>query len=154
MKKTNNRGFSLVELIVVIAIMAVLVGALAPQFIKYVERGRKSTDVQNVASIITAVQTYAADPMVTTNKFATNADGTDKTYTLSLTTTEVATSSMAEGPVKAALENAGIKSVKLSSGNWHTGSVTLNFVASSDGSVVASDANGDANQDIVKGLYK
>jgi type IV pilus assembly protein PilA len=34
MKKANNQGFSLVELIIVIAIMAVLVGVLAPQFIK------------------------------------------------------------------------------------------------------------------------
>ncbi|MBP5311039.1 MAG: type II secretion system protein, partial [Lachnospiraceae bacterium] len=37
-KLRNNSGFSMVELIVVIAIMAVLVGLLAPQFIKYVER--------------------------------------------------------------------------------------------------------------------
>ena len=29
-KKMNNKGFSLVELIVVIAIMAVLIGVLAP----------------------------------------------------------------------------------------------------------------------------
>ena len=49
-KSLTNKGFSLVELIIVIAIMAVLVGVLAPQFLKYVERSRKSTDVQNVAS--------------------------------------------------------------------------------------------------------
>ena len=53
-KSLTNKGFSLVELIIVIAIMAVLVGVLAPQFLKYVERSRKSTDVQNVASIVTA----------------------------------------------------------------------------------------------------
>ena len=33
----NNKGFSLIELIVVIAIMAILVSVLAPQFMKYVE---------------------------------------------------------------------------------------------------------------------
>ena len=46
--KENNKGFSLVELIIVIAIMAVLVGVLAPQFIKYVESSKISTDMQNV----------------------------------------------------------------------------------------------------------
>ena len=40
----NNKGFSLVELIIVVAIMAVLIGVLAPQYIKYVEKSRKSTD--------------------------------------------------------------------------------------------------------------
>ena len=34
-KKMDNRGFSLVELIIVIAIMAVLIVALAPQYLKY-----------------------------------------------------------------------------------------------------------------------
>ena len=61
MKKTNNKGFSLVELIIVIAIMAVLIGVLAPQFIKYVERSRESTDLQNVEEVKTAVETYVAD---------------------------------------------------------------------------------------------
>ena len=45
-KQKNNKGFSLVELIVVIAIMAVLVGVLAPQLIKYVEKSREATDIQ------------------------------------------------------------------------------------------------------------
>lgn len=40
-KKLNNKGFSLVELIIVIAIMAVLIGVLAPQYLKYVERSRE-----------------------------------------------------------------------------------------------------------------
>ena len=54
-KSLTNKGFSLVELIIVIAIMAVLVGVLAPQFLKYVERSRKSTDCQNATSIVTAL---------------------------------------------------------------------------------------------------
>ena len=74
-KSLTNKGFSLVELIIVIAIMAVLVGVLAPQFLKYVERSRKSTDVQNVASIVTALQTYAADPTVATANQLTDEIG-------------------------------------------------------------------------------
>jgi type IV pilus assembly protein PilA len=63
MKKVvkNNKGFSLVELIVVIAIMAVLVGVLAPQFMGYVEKSREATDIQNLDSIRTQVEAYVAD---------------------------------------------------------------------------------------------
>lgn len=64
-KQKNNKGFSLVELIVVIAIMAVLVGVLAPQFIKYVERSRQSTDLQNVEELKNAVEVEAADNGIT-----------------------------------------------------------------------------------------
>ena len=56
-KQKNNKGFSLVELIVVIAIMAVLVGVLAPQLIKYVEKSREATDIQTCDNIATALKT-------------------------------------------------------------------------------------------------
>lgn len=56
MKKMNNKGFSLVELIIVIAIMAVLVGVLAPQFIKYVENSRVATDESAAAEVLNATK--------------------------------------------------------------------------------------------------
>ena len=62
----NNKGFSLIELIVVIAIMAILVGAMAPQVTKYIEKSRKSADVQALGTLYTAVLTELLDPDVTT----------------------------------------------------------------------------------------
>lgn len=60
-KEKNNKGFSLVELIIVIAIMAILVGVLAPQFMKYLESSRQSTDIDSIAAYKTAVETTVID---------------------------------------------------------------------------------------------
>lgn len=53
--KNSDAGFSLIELIIVIAIMAILVGVLAPQFTKYVEKSRKSKDIWTADEIARAV---------------------------------------------------------------------------------------------------
>lgn len=62
MIKVNDKGFSLVELIIVVAIMAILITVLVPQYIKYVERSRNATDMQNARAVATAIETYAIDP--------------------------------------------------------------------------------------------
>ncbi len=54
MKKLNNKGFSLVELIIVIAIMAILVGVVGTQVIPYLENSRKAKDQQVLSSWNTA----------------------------------------------------------------------------------------------------
>lgn len=59
--KKNNKGFSLVELIIVIAIMAILAGALAPALIKYINKSRRSADISNADTIRTACQTAMSD---------------------------------------------------------------------------------------------
>ena len=150
----NNKGFSLIELIVVIAIMAILVGALAPQYMKFVERSRKSTDVQNVAAIKSALEVYAADPMVTTNAL-TNGKVT-------ITTTEAPVSATnATGNGNAALAAAGISNLVLKSTKWPTAtagtyctSYSLEYTVAPDGTVKFSESGiNTSTHSILNGKY-
>jgi len=59
MKK--NKGFSLVELIIVIAIMAILAAAIAPALIRYIDKSRKADDVTAAGTIATAVSAALAN---------------------------------------------------------------------------------------------
>lgn len=61
MKKMNNKGFSLVELIIVIAIMAILAASIAPALIRYIDKSRKSNDVTAAGTIKTAVDSALAN---------------------------------------------------------------------------------------------
>lgn len=54
--KKNNKGFSLVELIVVVLIMAIIAVALAPQVMKWVNESRKSADASTYDSVVAAAQ--------------------------------------------------------------------------------------------------
>ena len=60
----NNKGFSLVELIVVIAIMAVLMVVLAPALLRYVEKARVQTDETTASDVLSAVETALSDDEV------------------------------------------------------------------------------------------
>ena len=59
--KKNNKGFTLIELIVVIAIIAVLAAILAPQYLRYVEKSRVTSDESTAKEIRNAIQTSCAD---------------------------------------------------------------------------------------------
>ncbi|MBR6223517.1 MAG: type II secretion system protein [Lachnospiraceae bacterium] len=76
--KMNNKGFSMVELIIVIAIMAILVGAIAPTLIKYVNKSRMSADANNAQEIAAALQqAYSTDNVadgVTVDSIVVNID--------------------------------------------------------------------------------
>jgi type IV pilus assembly protein PilA len=49
-KKNNKKGFTLAELLIVVAIIAVLTAIAIPVFSKQLEKSREATDVANVRS--------------------------------------------------------------------------------------------------------
>lgn len=63
-KEGKNKGFSLVELIVVIAIMAILAIVIAPQVMKYIGKSKDSVDASNMALYKTATTTTLADESI------------------------------------------------------------------------------------------
>ena len=60
-RENKNKGFSLVELIVVIAIMAVLVAVLAPALLQYVERSRAQKDDSAMGEVTNAILLAMSD---------------------------------------------------------------------------------------------
>lgn len=77
LKKMNNKGFSLIELIIVIAIMAVLVAVIAPNLTSYIGNSKKKTDNSNADSIEAVINTqlqhYGSDDEITATA-TTDAD--------------------------------------------------------------------------------
>ncbi len=92
-KLIGNKGFSLVELIIVIAIMAVLMAVLAPQLIKYVEKSRVQTDDTFMSELKHTVELACSDDVIYSG--------------LSMTDTNTVTWTCADatGPIAVAMTN-------------------------------------------------
>ena len=78
MKRLNNKGFSLVEFIIVIAIMAVLVGIVGTQVLPYIDKAKEAKDIQIVSG-------YCTDA---TTAFVGCTDQLDSTKTYTITVTK------------------------------------------------------------------
>lgn len=142
-KKKDNKGFTLVELVIVIAILAILVGLLAPQYTKYVEKSRKSADATNMDELVKAVQVYAVDNAVVKKTDAA------VTVTIQLTKTGV------KGASGAALTAEDIaykafeayvpnwKNVVLKSEQWGTPDPTIELTIDEEGGVKTTNVSPD-----------
>ena len=135
----NNKGFSLVELIIVIAIMAVLVGVLAPTYLQYVEKSKKSNDVSTVDSIVNAIEISAIDPEVQTAgtwSIKITIDGTKTEY-------NPVGSNPGDAKMIAALKAIVPETTKLKSSKWGTSSTDNKFV-------ITAAPNGEYGQVTIK----
>ena len=55
MKKNNNKGFTLAELLIVVAIIAVLTAIAIPVFTTQLEKSREATDLSNIRALYAEV---------------------------------------------------------------------------------------------------
>ena len=79
-RENKNKGFSLVELIVVIAIMAVMVAVLAPSLLQYVERSRAQKDDSAMGEVTNAIMLALADQDVYDEVLAYTVKGNFSSY--------------------------------------------------------------------------
>lgn len=148
-KKKNNKGFTLVELVIVIAILAILVGLLAPQYTKYVERSKKSADVNNMDELIKAVEVYVID---SATKDALTAQDT-VTLSLDKDGVKVDNTKPAATTVFAKAFTEYVKnweSVVLKGKHWENNKISVNVAFDAEGGVTLDNYQPAAYADYVK----
>ena len=129
-KKKNNKGFSLVELMVVIAIMAVLMAVLAPAMLRYVEKSRVQKDESAVSEVINAVNNALAEEKI--NEKA----AVDQTVTVATGTIGGTADATLTDEVKKTID---ANKLKLTSKQYETKTYTIKLVKGPDGTSLQAE---------------
>ncbi len=72
-RDTCRRGFSFIEVMVVVVIIGLLAGAVAIQVSDYVDKAKRNRARSDIATIVNAVESYYADE----GRYPTNDEGLD-----------------------------------------------------------------------------
>ena len=105
MKKNNNTGFTLMEMMIVVAIIAVLVAIAIPVFTNQLEKAREATDEANIRSAYAEVMACALTDAKDKTNGVKREDGADGSVTWSKTV--VATQKQAKWESGDTVEIAG-----------------------------------------------
>lgn len=79
MKKLNNKGFTLVEIVIVIVIIAILAAMLVPSLTAWIDKANKKTFLEAANEIKTATTSYVSENYEDT--FANEDDISDDGWT-------------------------------------------------------------------------
>ncbi len=139
-RNKDNKGFSLVELIVVVLIIAIIAVALAPQVVKYVQTARTNVELNNEATVKSAAQAAVAEYQ------GNNSDGKVKTCTYNVTYSNNVTSVAAASTEENAASGSAEALASIISDNIGTSKLDYNYsvTVNSDGTVTVSQ--GTANK--------
>ena len=143
MSQKNNKGFSLVELIVVVAIMAVLMGILVPTLVKNVEKSKKQKDASAIEEIRSTMVTTLADPTYSDIEATIVYDGTTMDVDNPKTITAVSPITDAEVKTFLTAVSADVKDWKFTSKAYKADD-EVTFVISGQMVTVYREAEGES----------
>ena len=133
MKKNNKKGFTLAELLIVVAIIAVLVAIAIPIFTNQLEKARESTDASNIRS-------YYAE--IATALVTGDLDYTDGSASMTVSGGKTANvSSALTGATGSFTVTVAAGTAKQTVDNWQTGAVEVAGVTIATGTNMASTSN-------------